>query len=424
MLDHLQRLLRVDHTEDNVDLTSRRDPAADPAQHLTALPTTSSAEMPVTILRPGTMIDSRFTIIGPGVVGGMGVVYPVRHPDLVQKRAIKMLHRHVLPDPYSVARFRDEAEIMLRMQHPSIVRVFDFANWNRHAYLVMEWMEGGNLRAFLNSPATSGAATRLPLTEVVSLIRAVAGGVAHAHDRGILHLDLKPENILLDAIRDGRPQTPKVADFGLARVLGQARPVPGAMAGTAPYMAPEQRLGLETDVRADVYGLGAVLYELLCERPPMGSFRLPTELDSTLPGEIDTIVQTSLASEPADRFPAVYHFDAALARLAPAFSSSPELAAPIARPRARIDPHRHAQQLLAIIKEITDGGKDLIPNWTLFSKMKALADRGDVEGMYTYYERCLRHPKGRATRRTLERRGRRTLESEWGRFRRIYQSPR
>jgi len=357
------------------------------------------------LLPAGTLIDGRFTVVGPGVAGGMGVVYPVEDGELGLKLALKVLHPHLVAKPEAVARFRDEASALFTLRHPNIVRVFHFGDWAGQKYLVMEWIDGGSLRDYLRARAAEGRGRR-PLPEVVSIVRAVTEAVAHAHERGILHRDLKPENILLDIQGDngGRTITPHVTDFGIARLADRARALPPATVprGTAYYMSPEQLGGRAEDIRTDAYSLGVVFYELVCGELPVGIVQLPTERDPTLPPVTDDIVKRSLAADPEQRFASVREFRTALEELERSMGTGSRSVT--------------AHGLLAIVEEIYEGGKGLIPNWTLLQKMKALAERGDVAGMRNYYEACLRNRRGSWIRETLERHGRKTLESERERF--------
>jgi hypothetical protein len=198
--------------------------------------------------------------------GGMGVVYKARQLSLNRFVALKM----ILAGPYAgadqLARFRVEAESVARLQHPGIVQIHEIGSHAGHSYLALEYVPGGTL-------ARRCGGQPLPPAEAARLVEVLARAVHYAHQRGIIHRDLKPGNVLLT--EDGQP---KIADFGLAKVLdagpGSATPGPqtqsGAILGTPAYMAPEQAGGKRGSVGplADVYALGAILYELLAGRPP------------------------------------------------------------------------------------------------------------------------------------------------------------
>jgi serine/threonine-protein kinase len=180
----------------------------------------------------------------------------------------------------------------------------------------MEWVGGGSLRADLDRRRTiRGERVRLPWREALTLVQPMVKALIHAHGKGIVHLDLKPANVLLepDANGSGDLQRPRLADFGLSRLLGkETLQRSAAAAGTAGYMSPERAEGAVPDPRMDVFSMGVILYELLCGRMPGGVFKLPHAVDATIPAGLDAVVARSLAQDPDERYAAATELLAAL----------------------------------------------------------------------------------------------------------------
>jgi serine/threonine protein kinase len=204
--------------------------------------------------------------------GGMGVVYRARQTALDRIVALKMILAGRLANPDDVSRFRTEAEAAARLQHSNIVAVYDVGDCEGQHYFTMEYIEGISLdQRLAHGPLACKQAARY--------VRILARAVQYAHKQGILHRDLKPSNILID----GEDQ-PHITDFGLAKRLGHGEPGKtrtGAILGTPSYMSPEQAQGKTAEIgpAADIYSLGAILYELLTGRPP---FRAETPLDTVM----------------------------------------------------------------------------------------------------------------------------------------------
>ena len=195
--------------------------------------------------------------------GGVGVVYKAAHLRLNRVVALKMLLAGALATRAERQRFSRESEVVAKLRHPNIVQVYDVGDLDGRPYFTMEFVEGGSLAEMI-------AGTPRPARQSAELVATLAEAMQAAHRGGIVHRDLKPSNILLTA--DG---TPKICDFGLARQLefGPSLTQSWATVGTPSYMAPEQAAGksCEAGPAADLYALGAVLYELLTGRPPFRS---------------------------------------------------------------------------------------------------------------------------------------------------------
>jgi eukaryotic-like serine/threonine-protein kinase len=241
---------------------------------------TAGARLRVGEVRPGMLLNRTYRILHPLASGGLGRVFVAAHQRLPGKVAVKVLHGSFLRDKDSLARFRNEAEILAGLNHPNVVRVLDYnVSEGGLPYLVMELLDGVELRACIGASAVH----RRPAW-VVGVVRQVAGALRAAHLRGIVHRDVKPENIMVLSL-EREADFVKVLDFGVSNVSvrrrtrqprRRARPSPAAcrldpslVVGTPGYMAPEQ-LHADTvavDDRADQFALAAVAWELLAGRP-------------------------------------------------------------------------------------------------------------------------------------------------------------
>lgn len=239
--------------------------------------------------------------------GGMGIVFEatrVAEGPGPERAAVKVLSPLFAQDPDFVARFRREADALIKLRHPHLIEVYEKGE---HAmedgppayYFVMERFEGDDLRRRLGQGA-------LPVPTALAIIRQAAEGLAYAHQHGIVHRDIKPANILVrgDPAADGLV---KVVDFGVAQLASPNQTLTSLtrsdlILGTLNYMSPEQRVDASRiDHRADIYALGVVAYELLTGSLPLGAFEHPSELRPELPAAVDTALMAALRRDPAQR---------------------------------------------------------------------------------------------------------------------------
>ncbi|MBP7950672.1 MAG: protein kinase [Verrucomicrobiales bacterium] len=223
--------------------------------------------------------------------GGMGAVYKVRQPNLDRMVALKLLPAALAEIPGFSERFAREAKLLARLNHPNIVSVHDFGQGGGFFFLLMEYVDGVNLRQAMQ-------AGKFSCRQALQVIQHVCEALQYAHDEGVVHRDIKPENILLDT--RGRV---KLADFGIGKLAGDlTRTAPnltvsGAALGTPQYMAPEQiERPQDVDHRADIYSLGVVFYELLTGELPLGRFAAPSQKTAVSAG-VDEVVFRALEKE-------------------------------------------------------------------------------------------------------------------------------
>ena len=230
--------------------------------------------------------------------GGMGAVYKVRQRELDRVAALKVLPGEMAADAGFTERFLREARLLASLSHPHIVTVYEFGQRDGIYFLLMEFIDGVTLRQALRAEPIKKLASK----ETLAIVGQLCDALQFAHDEGVVHRDIKPENILID--KRGRV---KIADFGLARLLGQSPTMPTLtgthqLMGTPAYMAPEQIEGLPgIDHRADIYSMGVVFYELLTGELPLGRFSPPSERAET-DVRLDEVVLRTLAREPDRRY--------------------------------------------------------------------------------------------------------------------------
>ncbi len=266
-------------------------------------------------LSDGAKIGS-YKIIEKLGQGGMATVYKAYHAGLDRYVALKVLHPDLTEDPTFTARFQREARLVAKLDHPNIVPVYDFAEYDGYPYLVMKFIEGETLKARLG---------RGPLTteEIDLTVDSVGSALAYAHQEGILHRDIKPSNVLIGT--DGRIY---LADFGLARIAqsGASTLSTDAVMGTPQYISPEQAVGRsDLDEGTDIYSFGVMLYELVVGQVPFSAdtpfsiiydhiyapLPLPRSINPSVPESVERVLLKALAKERADRYTTVAEMVAA-----------------------------------------------------------------------------------------------------------------
>jgi serine/threonine protein kinase len=265
----LRRLFALHRAVSGGLLRKLAAPRPPPAEAAT-LPPAPAGSQPDTLPAEGHAVAG-YEIVKELGRGGMGVVYQARQTALKRTVALKMVLAGAHAGEADLARFRTEAEAVARMQHPNIVQIHDVGERDGLPYFSLEYVDGGSLADQLDG-------TPWPARQAAELVETLARAMDYAHQRGIVHRDLKPANVLLTA--DG---TPKITDFGLAKQLEEKKGLTrtGAVMGTPSYMAPEQAEGKAKEIgpAADVWALGAILYQLLTGQPP---FQAATALDTLL----------------------------------------------------------------------------------------------------------------------------------------------
>ena len=275
--------------------------------------------------------------------GGMGIVYQVRQPELDRTAALKVLSPTLSADPAFAERFAREARILGKLQHPNIVTIFESGENGGFFYLLMEYVDGVNLRQAMQTG-------RFSSKEALAVVPGICDGLQAAHSVGVWHRDIKPENILLD--KDGAV---KIVDFGIARLIGDPQrnftlTLTGQALGSSAYMAPEQHeKPHEVDHRADIYSLGVVIYELLTGELPLGRFPTPAER-SEVDAHIDKIVLKTLEKERSLRQQSAFEVKTDLQSTPPqnskrAHNSSPQIEN---QPSLFDNPHKFLVTTLAL----------------------------------------------------------------------------
>ncbi len=260
----------------------------------------------------------KYTILDILGRGAMGVVYKGFDPHIERAVAIKVIRKAAFDDDELVealGRFKREAQAAGRLVHPNIVTVYEYGEEDDTAFIAMEYVEGKSLKEVMAGQPT------FTLAAVADILSQLVTGLQYAHACGIVHRDIKPDNLIFTP--DG---TLKIMDFGVARLESSSLTMAGSVMGTPSYMAPELFSGEEIDQRSDLFSAGIILYQLLTGRKPFSGSSMtaimhqvvnvmpakPSQLDSRLPAPLDSLIQTCLAKNPANRFQNGSDFLAAL----------------------------------------------------------------------------------------------------------------
>ena len=263
-------------------------------------------------VEPGALLDERYRLVAARASGATATVWEAEDEFLRRKVAVKILHAHLTDDADLLDRFRAEAHTAATVSHPNLVAVFD--SIRDHPGMVMEWVDGPDLRRRLD-------AGRLSPAETAGLGVDLCAALAELHRHGLVHRDVKPANVLI-----APTGAPKLTDFGIATANAGDRTATGIVLGTAKYLAPEQVQGGDVDGRTDVFALAAVLYEALIGEPPwVRDGDLPTAIARLeddapelsrrrpeIPAELASAIMRGLAREPDERWASAGAFSSAL----------------------------------------------------------------------------------------------------------------
>jgi serine/threonine protein kinase/tetratricopeptide (TPR) repeat protein len=275
---------------------------------LEAASLTKTLETPVPIVKPGMVVAGKYRIVEEIGAGGMGIVYKAEDLKLKRSVALKFLPPHLMDSPELKERFLVEAQAAAALNHPNICVIHEVGESEERPYIAMEFVEGETLKDKLRK-GPPGA------SEALAIASQVAGGLAEAHGKGIIHRDIKSANIMVTAKGQA-----KVMDFGLAKLQGGSSLTRSQTTlGTVAYMSPEQARGGELDARTDIWSLGVVLYEALAGKLPFRGdhdqaviysilHHEPERLKKVspdLPAGLDEIVGQALAKKPGDRYQAM-----------------------------------------------------------------------------------------------------------------------
>ena len=271
----------------------------------------------------GRVVNDKYEVLSVLGVGGMGVVYKVRHLILQRRNlfALKILHPKISNDEHFRTRFLREVEVAMELTHENIIQIRDFGlTEENQLFFTMDYFRGQSLRALIRKEY------RIPQDRAVGILRQLLKAMCEAYRQGIVHRDLKPDNILVERIAEGEDEV-KILDFGIAKMLdagdgSDQQTTRGGILGSPKYMSPEQVTGDPVDHRSDLYSLGIIFFEMLTGKPPFAaktaramltqhlSARVPS-LEKACPGiqiasQLENLLQRLVAKDPNNRPPTSY----------------------------------------------------------------------------------------------------------------------
>lgn len=257
-----------------------------------------------------------YQVVAPLGEGGMAAVYKGYQASIDRYVALKVLPRMLATDPQYLGRFKQEAKIVAKLQHPHILPVYDYGQSSGYTFIVMPYIAGGTLGDLLRGMPVS-------MEQTTVIVSQLANALDYAHAKGLIHRDIKPSNVLID-----ENSNCLLTDFGIAKIFASTSRFTstGGIIGTPDYMSPEQGLGQELDRRSDVYSLGVMLYEMATGRVPFKAetpiatvmkhihdpLPPPREFNSALPEPVEKVIMRALEKDPADRYPTAGDLAAAL----------------------------------------------------------------------------------------------------------------
>lgn len=250
--------------------------------------------MTTTAQAPKQVKIGEYVVTGKIGQGGIAEIYRGRQESLNRDVAIKILSPELSNEPDIVRRFELESMVIARLNHPNIVHVIDKGQAGNRCYFVMEYVDGTSMREVIDSD-------KINLKVKLEMIAQVCKALDYAHKNGVIHRDIKPANILID-----RQGNPRVADFGIAQIVGRAETdmtAADVVMGTVAYMSPEQKISsTNVDQTTDIYAIGIIIYEIVIGKKPLGRFKMPSEVNPELNAAFDGIIEKCLADDPACRY--------------------------------------------------------------------------------------------------------------------------